>query len=113
MSNKDVPMGQAPKQATWEEIVARSNGMAMFLPDALVEKAKVWQAKRNDFQGRINDMAKLEVETSVLLNELMLEFRQYCEKATGGKHDWTTDIGFSTDALKDGKFVVNMTPSGK
>lgn len=77
----------------------------MFLPDKFVADAKAWVDKRNELNGFLDKASKVEIETAMLLNKVIFEFRQYLEE-NGQPENWRKDFSFELNALKEGKFVV-------
>lgn len=92
----------------WKQIVADSKGTMHFVPSALNEDAKNWQGKRVEFQKEVNRIAKTENEIGLAFNKLIFDIRTYLAE-NGVENVWTADIGFNTEALKDGVFILNIT----
>lgn len=92
----------------WEKIVADSNGDSRFLPDAMIPIAKEWQAKRKVFDKEVNRLAKMENEIGVLFTSMVHEIRKYIENIDG-EEIWSMDIGFDSEALKEGLFIITTT----
>lgn len=104
-------MTDVPKR-DWDKIVKESNGQAVFVPDALIEKTKAWSAKRDAFNKLINDIAKDENALKVEFTNLMYAVQAYF--AENGKPEiWSMDIGFDTNALKEGVFILNLSEARK
>ena len=86
--------------------------MMFNLPGELKEAAKDWQNRRVNFQKEANILAKQENEIGLVFNNLIFKLREHL--AEDGIEDvWTMDIGFNTEALKDGKFIVNLAAQGQ
>lgn len=96
----------------WNKIVSESNGTMFFAPSEFIDRLKAWQEKRLAFNKRVEEVSKLENEISVLFGQLVFDMRADLEKK-GIAGVWTADFGFNTEALKEGKFIVNLTPNSK
>lgn len=106
--NKQPSQNIPPVKRSWEEIVKNSNGTALFVPEVLLGTVKQWQEKKKEFEDSLKIMAKQELVVSNLFQNLMFEIRKYAE--TAGHDDiWTKDIGFDGNAMKDGKFIINIS----
>ncbi len=79
-----------------------------FAPTELKEKMQAWQNERLAFSKEANRLAKKEAEIGMLFNALIHDLRKYYEE-NGLENIWTMDIGFNTEALKDGEFVIDIT----
>jgi len=100
------------KKKSWEEIVAESNGTRIFLPDGFKGAAKDWSTMRDEYNKSIKVMAEKELTLQVALQNLFLEVRRYLSK-NGYEDIWTKDTGFNTEALKEGKFIVEIVDGRK
>jgi hypothetical protein len=103
-------MAEIPKR-DWKEIVDKSNGKSLFAPDSLIEKIKAYDAKRKAFAKRINEVAKDEVETNVMFQNLILDIRKHY--ADADPEIWSADVGFNSDALREGQFIINIDKTQK
>ena len=92
----------------WQEVVNTSKGVSQFLPDALTEDAENVETLRKELNEEIARVAKKEIALNVATQNLFFESRRKLEEA-GLKDVWVKDIGFNTDALEDGVFVLNIT----
>ncbi len=91
----------------WKEIVAKSNGQAVFVPDALVEDVKKWAEQREAFNKIVNDIAQKENGLKVTFTNVMYKLQEYF--AENGKPEiWSMDMGFNTEALKEGVYILNV-----
>ena len=91
----------------WKKVVSESNGSSVFVPDSLVEQAKKWSESRDEFNTLINGVAEKENTLKVKFTNLMYEIQKYF--ADNGRPEiWSMDMGFDTNALKEGQFVVNI-----
>lgn len=97
-----------PVKRSWEEIVKASNGQLMFIPESLLETVKKWQENKKAFEDSLNAVGKQELEVSNMFQNLMFAVRKYAE-STGYPDIWTKDIGFEGNALKEGKFIINIS----
>lgn len=91
----------------WKQIVKESNGRLVFCPDNLLEGAKKWSNKRSLLGQEVNKISKLEIETKIALDEVVYKIRKYFEEA-GQDDAWTGEVGFETNALKEGLFVLSI-----
>ena len=92
----------------WKKIVEDHNGTMFFIPSNLLEAAKDWQAKRTEFQKEVNRVAETEAGIGMMFQTLIHDIRKFYSK-NGIENIWTCDIGFNTEALKDGEFILNIT----
>lgn len=92
----------------WDQRVADSKGQQVFVPESCLEAVKNWFQKRDELKKFIDVAAKTEIETGIALNAAIYEIRRYLS-ANGRADVWSADIGFDTDALKEGKFIVTIT----
>lgn len=97
-----------PVTTDWKKIVADSNGKSHFLPEKIQEDAVKWGDTRKDFDKKVAALAQQEIEISVMLQNMMLQIRQYLA-ANGHEDIWTKDIGFDEVALREGVFIINIT----
>ncbi len=97
---------ETPKR-DWEKLVEEQKGELFFVPEELVVAAKEWQDKRLVFSKEANRLAEMENDIGLDFTKLIYNLRKYFA-ANGIENVWTSDIGFNTDALKDGKFVINI-----
>lgn len=96
----------------WKKRVEESGGQSSFVPEALKADVEKWHESRMAFQKKVNDLAKEEVNLNVMFQNLILKIREYF--AENGHNDiWTADVGFDTNALRDGEFVINITENNK
>lgn len=96
-------------QRDWKQIVAANAATMFFLPSALMEKAKAWQNKRLAFSKKANELAKEEAEIGMMFNDLIHSLRLHFEEAGAPENIWMSDMGFNTEALKEGQFILNIT----
>ena len=98
-----------PDKKSWKEIVAESRGTLIFCPDALQDKFKEWMEKRKILQSENERISKLAIESSVALENLVLDMRYYLEN-TGTKNVWQKDIGIETTASdQEGLNIFTVT----
>lgn len=91
----------------WNNLIANSRGPMFRTPSELLEQAKAWQAKRLEFSKEANRLAKMENEISLDFQKLIYALRKFFEDA--GRTDiWTCDIGFNTEALKEGEYIIDV-----
>jgi sugar-specific transcriptional regulator TrmB len=91
----------------WKEIVENNKDSLLFCPDSLLEETKEWLAKREELERELNRIAKIEVETKVKLENLVLKIRQHLDD-TGFKNVWTGEVGFQSEALKEGVHIISI-----
>lgn len=96
------------EKTNWNEIVEKSKGKSLFLPDSFTAKAKEWNDKREELNNLIGKAAKIEVQTQAALQVIILEVRTYLEE-NGHPGVWSKDVGFNSDALDEGKYIVEIT----
>ena len=97
----------------WDKIVKESNGQLFYLPESLVESAKQWSKDRGAFHAKVNDLAAAENALGMLFTQLIFAIRKEFEKRGSIENVWTQDIGFQTEALKEGKYIIQFTPNNK
>jgi len=100
-------MAENRTKQEWLDLIDKSEGQMVLLPESLNEKAETFRKIREEFLMMVRKMAKMEIEQSVLVNEIVYEMRKDLE-AKGHADVWTKDIGFNTDALESGGFVMNV-----
>lgn len=92
----------------WKKIV-EANPDLVFIPEELMAEAKAWNKQRNDLDDHFKKVvAKMQTETLQSLNEVMFKLRKYYEKA-GITDIWAKDVGFQTEALKEGVYIIEIT----
>lgn len=95
------------EQRNWTKLVMESNGKRVFLPEKFLKDAEKWNKKRENFEEETVKMAEKEIHMHHQLNSLFVGIREYL--AENGYHNiWLKDLGFDSEALKDGQFVVNI-----
>jgi hypothetical protein len=94
-------------QRDWNKIVADPKNGLQFVPESLLPAVKAWNDKRKELNEYIKQAAKLENETTNLLYNAVFDIRKYFEK-NGVDDIWTKDIGFQTEALKEGIFILEV-----
>jgi hypothetical protein len=96
----------------WKKIVAESAGLQRFIPSELTADAKAWQEKRLAFMKKVNEISKMENDVSLTFTTLIYKIREAFE-AAGVDGAWSMDVGFEMNALKDGEYIINITPNQK
>jgi hypothetical protein len=94
-------------QRDWNKIVADEKNGLQFVPESLLPAVKEWNEKRKELNEYIKKAAKLENETTNALYNAVFDIRKYFE-ANGVDDIWTKDIGFQTEALKEGIFILEI-----
>ena len=107
MDEKATTAG-TPAKPSWDEIVKNSNGTRFFLNSQFEEEAKKGEESRQSLRKEGEKMAKVSIMDGVAAQNLFLKIREQLEK-DGVEGVWVKDIGFDEGALKEGKFVVNLT----
>jgi hypothetical protein len=97
----------APKR-DWKDIIEKSNGSLMLVPESLIPVVKDWNDKREELVARINELGKLEAEATAKMHNAILAARNYLD-AAGQKDIWSADVGFELAAIKEGIFVINIS----
>lgn len=92
----------------WEKIVADSNGSRIFLPSGFEKQAAEIEEKREAYDKKVHALAKEQLTINTAVNNLFFALREYLEK-NGHKDIWIMDVGYETAALKQKKYVVNIT----
>lgn len=98
----------AQEKREWLKLCEESNGTMFIVPEALKARCEEFKKNRDEFQAVLESMAKQEIEQSVLVNEIVYQFRLWLEK-NGHAKNWQKDVGFNTDALEEGVFVLNVS----
>lgn len=102
-------MADSPEKVKrdWKEIVAKSDGTMVFCPEKFDEEIKAWLDKQEVFKKEVNRIAKLEIETNVALQNVILKIREHLQDI--GRDDiWTCDVGFQGEALKEGLKIITI-----
>jgi len=99
-------MAEIPKR-DWKKLVEESNGRSLFCPDKLIDQTKVWLEKRAELNREVDRISKIEIETKMLLENLVFEVRKYLEE-TGGEQVWTSEVGFDSEALKENIYIISV-----
>ena len=98
------------KEQYWNEVVAKSEGKSVLLPDALLEEAKKIEAYRQEFNKMLREVvAKQEVTLAMDTNNIFQKIRLHLEQ-NGYPGVFYDEVGWNADALADGVFVVNIIP---
>lgn len=92
----------------WKKIVSESNGRQMFVPDEFVERTKKIEEDRTAYNKEVVRIAAKEIALNMETQNLFFDLRKYLEES-GNEDIWVKDIGFESEALKDGVFVINIT----
>ncbi len=102
------PMADKEIVKKWQKVIDGSNGVSRFLPDSLTEDAENVERLRRDLNEEIARVAKKEIALNIATQNLFFEARRQFE-GSGLDNIWVKDVGFNTDALEEGLFVVNIT----
>lgn len=105
-------MQEKLKAHDWNKIVSESEGRLLFLPDKFRKDAEEWMKVRAQYNEQVLIMAKKELTLNMLLNDLFFEIRKYLE-GEGHPDVWLKDVGFESNALDEGKFIVTATSAPK
>ena len=103
------PMSELPpvKKPDWKKIVSESGGTRIFLPDELKKEADAIEEDRIKLKKESSKVAKLDLEFGMRLQNLFLSVRQHLAK-NGMDDNWSKDIGYEADALKENVFIINI-----
>lgn len=99
-------MADAPKR-DWKKIVEDSNGALMMAPEQFIPMIKEWDESRQELSRLANAAAKHELKTRMLLENGIVEIREYLEKA-GIADVYLKDIGFQSNALDEGLCILTI-----
>lgn len=103
-----------PDLKQWQDYVSKSKGTAIFVPKELEAEAQAVEKKRKEFNKYLSEvMAKQEIELNIETQNLFFKFRKYLAEKGGQPDIWGKEIGWNTDALKDGILVAHVTDGGK
>ena len=109
--NNSTPTAPRP-QRDWDAIVKESQQTPspMFrIPDSFLDRCRAWQAKRIEFNKKVEEVSKFESDINVDFASLVQDIRTHFEKSGLVEFPWTSDVGFETTALKEGKFIIQFT----
>lgn len=106
MSNQ-IDIEKSKVARDWKKIV-EANAELNFVPEEFIGRAKEWNDLRNNLRAYVDAAAKMELTTLHALNTMMFSIREYYEKA-GIKDIWKKDMGFQTEALKEGIFILEIS----
>lgn len=98
---------QNPQKYDWKKYLEAHPGQAFLLPDQFLKVAQKNEKTRVDFNERLNDVAKQEVELSVATQNLFLEIRNHLYN-NGVKDIFSKEVGFDQNALREGVFIINI-----
>lgn len=104
-------MSQVEKR-DWKKIVKESNGTLIMAPEKFQDAIREWDKKRVELNKLANAAAKHELETRMILENTILDIRKFLDES-GMEGVWLDDIGFETNALKEGEFVITIGKFGK
>ncbi len=96
----------ANEKRDWKQIVADSKGTRALVPGKFAQACDKLAKDRVVLDELLAKAAKADIKLQVFMNNLMLEIRDQLEK--DGVDTWTKSIGFDTDAMKEGVFIVNI-----
>lgn len=91
----------------WKKKVAESNGEMIFLPDSFTGAAEDIEKSRKEFNEMILKVAEKEIALNMATQTMFYDLRKHLAK-NGVSDVWTKQLGFNAQALKEGKFVVNV-----
>ncbi len=95
------------EKINWKEVVSKSGGRTIFLPEGFTNAAKEIEEKRASYNKDAVAMAKKEIAMKVATQQFFFELRKHFEK-NGVADIWIKDLGFNTAALQDGEFVIDI-----
>lgn len=103
----NMPPKTTKEKKSWKDIVAGSNGQLMFVPESLVPKYKKLREMRLEFDKKLEEIAKNEIEYGTMNNDVMFEFRKFAEEA--GIKIWQKEVNLEASALRDGEYIIVIT----
>lgn len=106
-------MSNTAEPRDWENIVETHKETMHFLPEALLEEAKAWESNRSSFEKEATELARKNASLDLQLRQLMQKIREYFAENGIDDEVWVKDIGFNTEALKEGKYILNITRQGQ
>lgn len=92
----------------WTKRVAESGGTSIFLPAGFTKAQEELEAMRKEYNEDAIKMAEREIKMNIANQNLFLEIRKYLAK-NGNTDIWVKQIGFDAMALKENKFVINIS----
>lgn len=99
-------------EVDWKKIVDESEGVRVWIPEQFQDDIKTFLLKRDELQNILNDVAERDIRNKNLINDVMLRVRDFFAK-NGHADIWVKDVGCDENALKDGKFILNIqNPQG-
>lgn len=96
----------------WKKAVSESNGTRLFLPEKFTKQVEEVENRRVMYNGEVQRMAKKEILMNFETQKVFIELREHLEK-NGYPDIWVKDIGFDTEALKEGIFVINIRENSR
>ena len=109
----DTPINTNPKElAFWQDKVAKSDSLALFLPDSLNTELKEILAIEDEARKLSKQVARLQVQGQSRMQNLWLKVREHLE-VNGRPDNWIDELGLDAVALDNGFFVVNILPKNK
>lgn len=95
------------KKMTWAERCQVSDGQMFLVPEKFHDRVKEWQKYKQEFDVQLEQMARLEVENSIRMQNILFELRShFADQGVPGV--FTKDIGFEENALAENEYVVNI-----
>jgi hypothetical protein len=104
MENK----GQLKQARDWNKIVQDHSDTMFFVPEQFIKQTEEWQSKRLEFGKEANKLAQKENHLGLIFTQMIYAIRTHLAE-NGMPEIWTMDIGFNVEALKEGKFILNIT----
>lgn len=102
---------ETTEKRDWNKIVSESNGNRIFLPDSFKDSALEVEKMRKEFNEFLTQLSEKEISLNMKTQNMFYAIRQYLAK--NGIEIWTKDVGFETEALKDGVFILNIADAGR
>lgn len=91
----------------WKKVVTDNSATMLFLPDGFKKAQDELDASRKKFNEEAVKMAEKEIRMNVANNDFFLELRIYLAK-NGYPDIWVKQIGFNSEAIKEGVYIVNI-----
>lgn len=95
-------------QKRWADIVAKSNGNSLFLPEGFMKDWEEIDTMRMSYNEKMVKMAEEEIHMNVKMQAFWLKVREHLAK-NGYPDVWVKQIGSEEGALKQGIVVINLT----
>lgn len=96
------------RKLTWDELIERSGGSMVRIPEQFVESFKAWHQKREKFQEAVMALGKEEHELNHTFDDLSYQLRNFFSERDQNNAIYSADIGMNMDAMLDGEYILNI-----